>query len=97
MKTMENNEEHISSDRLNLTILTILLVLTTLSVVAINFHLGSLTVALALLLATVKGGLVMAYFMHVKFENLLLKILVICVLTFYVSIVLVTFIDYSYR
>ena len=93
---MENNM-HISSYRLNLTVLIALLILTTLSVLAISFHLGTLTVALALLIATIKGSLVMTYFMHLKFEYLLLRLLALGVIIFYISIVLITFIDYSYR
>lgn len=94
---MKNDAGHITSDKLNLTILISLLILTTISVLAINIHLGAATVAIALGIATIKGGLVMAYFMHVKSEYLLLRLLIIGVLIFYVSIVLVTFIDYSYR
>ncbi len=39
----------------------------------------------------------MTYFMHLKYEYLLLRILAIGVILFYISIVLVTFIDYLYR
>jgi len=67
------------------------------SVLAISFHLGALTVAIALLIATVKGGIVMTYFMHLKFEYPLLRLLAIGIILFYISIVLTTFIDYLYR
>jgi cytochrome c oxidase subunit 4 len=94
---MKNGITHVASYSHYLTVLIALLVLTTASVLAINFHLGALTVALALLIATIKGALVMTYFMHLKSEYLLLRLLVIGVILFYISIVLVTFIDYSYR
>jgi len=94
---MSENNEHISSYALNGKVLIVLLCLTALTVLAISFHLGAFTVALALLIATFKGGIVMTYFMHLKFENTLLRILAISVILFYISIVLTTFIDYLYR
>lgn len=94
---MNNHSEHISSYLLNGSVLLILLILTTITVLLIHFHLGALTVALALLIAMLKGSLVITYFMHVKFEYALLRILVIGVILFYFSIVMVTFIDYLYR
>lgn len=94
---MKNGITHVASYSHYLSVLVALLLLTTTSVLAINFHLGALTVALALLIATIKGALVMTFFMHLKSEYLLLRLLVIGVILFYISIVLVTFIDYSYR
>jgi cytochrome c oxidase subunit IV len=94
---MNNHTGHISSYSLNGRVLIILLLLTMTSVLAISFHLGALTVAIALLIATVKGGIVMTYFMHLKFEYPLLRILAIGVILFYVTIVLATFTDYLYR
>ncbi len=94
---MKNDSQHISSYLLNGSVLLLLLMLTTLTVLLIHFHLGALTVALALLIAMLKGSLVITYFMHLKFEYFLLRALVIGVILFYISIVLVTFIDYLYR
>jgi cytochrome c oxidase subunit 4 len=94
---MKNEMTHVPGYSHYVTVLVTLLLLTTTSVLAINFHLGSLTVAIALLIATIKGGLVMSFFMHLKSENLLLRLLVTGVILFYITIVLVTFIDYSYR
>lgn len=94
---MKNETTHITGYSHYLSVLIALLILTTISVLAISFHLGSLTVALALLIATIKGALVMTFFMHLKSEYLLLRLLVIGVILFYIIIVLVTFIDYSYR
>jgi len=94
---MEDHKNHISSYSLNGKVLIILLLLTMTSVLAISFHLGAFTVALALLIATIKGGIVMTWFMHLKFEYRLLRLLVIGVLLLYISIVLGTFTDYLYR
>jgi len=94
---MKHNETHISSDSLNWTVLLILLILTTLSILAIKIHLGAFTVALALILASIKVTIVLTYFMHLKFENLLLRLMVGGVFLLFAIVIAITFIDYYYR
>jgi len=48
-------------------------------------------------LASTKAGIVMTYFMHLKVEYILLKILVIMVLAIYISVIILTFSDYIFR
>jgi cytochrome c oxidase subunit 4 len=73
---MKNHEDHITSNSLNLTVLLVLLILTTISILAVKMHLGAFTVALALIIASVKVTIVLTYFMHLEFENLLLRLMV---------------------
>jgi cytochrome c oxidase subunit IV len=94
---MKNHENHISSDLMNWTVLLILLILTTLSILAIKMHLGAYTVALALILASVKVTIVLTYFMHLKFENLLLRLMVGFVFLLFAVVIAITFIDYYFR
>jgi cytochrome c oxidase subunit 4 len=94
---MKHNENHISSDSLNWTVLLILLILTTLSILAIKIHLGPFTVALALLLASIKVTIVLTYFMHLKFENVLLRLMVGGVFLLFAIVIAITFIDYYFR
>ena len=94
---MKNHDNHISSYSLNGTVLLILLLLTTTSILAIKFHLGAFTVAIALLIASVKAGIVLTYFMHLKFENLLLRLMVSGVFLLFAVVILITFIDYYFR
>lgn len=56
-------------------ILGILLVLTVLTVVFHNLQLGSLAAPVAFIIATSKALLVMAYFMHMKYDSLINKII----------------------
>jgi cytochrome c oxidase subunit IV len=74
-----------------------LLCLTILTIVIPSLNLTAATVFIALLLASTKAGIVLAYFMHLKMENLLLKILVIMVLGIYAAVIILTFADYIYR
>ena len=94
---MKNHENHVSSDTLNWTVLLVLLILTTISILAIKMHLGTFTVLLALLLASVKVTIVLTYFMHLKFENLLLRLMVGAVFLLFAIVIVITFIDYYFR
>lgn len=94
---MKNHDDHISSDSANWTVLVVLLILTTLSILAIKIHIGAFTVALALLLASVKVTIVLTYFMHLKFENLLLRVMVGGVFLLFAIVIGITFIDYYFR
>jgi cytochrome c oxidase subunit 4 len=94
---MKDHDNHISSDSLNWTVLLVLFILTTISILAIKIHLGAFTVALALLLASVKVTIVLTYFMHLKFENLLLRLIVGGVFLLFAILIAITFIDYYFR
>ena len=94
---MKNNENHVSADSLNWTVLVILLILTTISILAIKIHLGAYTVALALILASIKVTIVLTYFMHLKFEKFLLRLMVGCVFLLFAVVIAITFIDYYFR
>jgi cytochrome c oxidase subunit 4 len=94
---MKDHDNHISSDSMNWTVLLVLLILTTLSILAIKLHLGAFTVALALILASVKVTIVLTYFMHLKFENILLRLMVGGVFLLFAIVIAITFIDYYFR
>lgn len=94
---MENHRRHISSYSSLATVLIILLVLTFISVGITAIHLGPLTVAAALVIASVKVSFVLIYFMHLKNESLILKIMVAGVFLLFALVIIITFIDYLLR
>ncbi|MEI6142770.1 MAG: cytochrome C oxidase subunit IV family protein [Mariniphaga sp.] len=94
---MKNHDDHISSYMLNWTVLLVLLMLTTISILAIKMHLGAFTVALALILASIKVTIVLTYFMHLKFENMLLRLMVGGVFLLFAIVIAITFTDYYFR
>lgn len=94
---MKNHDNHISSYSLNWTVLLTLLILTTISILAVKLHFGAFTVAVALIIASVKAGIVLTYFMHLKFENLLLRLMVMGVFLLFAIVIVITFIDYYFR
>jgi cytochrome c oxidase subunit IV len=95
---MENNgNQHIVPYRTHLMVLLGLVILTMLAVAVTSVELGPLTVTVALLLATVKGLIVLIYFMHLKFDNVIYSIMVAFVMFSIISIIVVTFLDYLFR
>jgi cytochrome c oxidase subunit 4 len=94
---MKQGEIHISSFSSLAVVLVILLLLTSISVLVTGWHLGALTVAVALIIACVKAGTVITYFMHMKFESLFLKLLVTGVFLLFALVIVITFIDYLLR
>lgn len=56
-------------------VLVVLLILTVLTVTFHTMHLGALAAPVAFLIATTKAILVMAYFMHLKYDTLINKII----------------------
>jgi cytochrome c oxidase subunit 4 len=94
---MKHNETHISSYTSNGIVLIALLVLTAISVLATGWHIGAFTVALALLIASVKVSIVIYNFMHVKHESLFIKLMILGVFALYALVIIITFIDYYLR
>jgi cytochrome c oxidase subunit IV len=94
---MKNEEVHISSYSSHGIVLTVLLALTSISVLVTGLHLGAFSVAIALLIASIKVRTVITYFMHVKFESLFLKLLITGVFLIYALVIIITFIDYFLR
>lgn len=94
---MKNNETHISSYASHAIILIILLFLTTISVLVTGWHFGAFSVAVAMLIASFKARTVISYFMHVRYENLFIKLMVAGVFALYALVIIITFIDYLLR
>ncbi|MGA3013690.1 MAG: cytochrome C oxidase subunit IV family protein [Bacteroidales bacterium] len=94
---MISEEKHIVEYPLYGKVLIGLLVLTSLTILFPWLNLTALTALIALILASTKAGIVMTYFMHLKMEYSLLKILVIMVLLIYITVILLTFSDYIFR
>lgn len=94
---MKHEDKHISSYSSLAIVLAVLLLLTAVSVWITGFHLGAFTVAVALIIACVKVATVLINFMHLKFENLFLRLLVTGVFVMFALVVILTFVDYYFR
>jgi cytochrome c oxidase subunit 4 len=94
---MANNTTHVIEYKSLSIILLILLFLTFITITIATVQLGPLTLTVAMLIACVKSFIVLSNFMHLKYESLLLRILVAMVFVLFALIVAITFIDYAFR
>ena len=85
------------SYRLLLTVLIALFALTALTVGASTVNLGALNVWLALVIAAAKASLVLLFFMHLKYEGVVLKVSFLATLGFLAIIIGFIFLDIAFR
>jgi cytochrome c oxidase subunit 4 len=94
---MHTETAHITPYRTHAVVLISLLILTLITITVTWIDLSALTVAIALLIASVKTLIVLAYFMHLKFESPLFRVFVFMVLFIYTLVIVFTFSDYLLR
>ncbi|HJY63943.1 MAG TPA: cytochrome C oxidase subunit IV family protein [Ignavibacteria bacterium] len=74
-----------------------LVALTAITVTIAGIHLGSLTLIAALVIASIKTVLVVTFFMHVKFDNMTIKVFIYVCLLVFIIIMILTFSDLAFR
>ena len=94
---IEKSEHHIISYRTLTVIWLTLLLLTGLTVGITRVELGGMKVVAALAIACLKAGLVIAFFMHMKYEGRLLRWLLFLALVTLAIFIGFTFFDVLYR
>ncbi len=94
---METNAHHGPGYKTFILVWGVLLVLTAVTVYVARIDLGFLNVAVALTIATTKAGLVTFYFMHLKYENLTFKLMVLVCFVILAIFIGLTFFDTVYR
>lgn len=94
---MSEENIHIVSYKNNALVLAVLLCLTILTVAITSIELGPWSVTAALLIACLKVSIVLTYFMHLKFEHMILRLMVAMVVLVLFFVIVITFIDYLYR
>lgn len=94
---MSEEKHHIVSFKTQFMVLLALLVLTAISVLITRFEMGSFNTLAAMLVAGTKAAIVLAWFMHLKFESRFFVVMVAAVIVIFLLVLFVTFFDYSYR
>jgi cytochrome c oxidase subunit 4 len=95
---MQGKEQtHIVSTKTFVAVWLCLLVLTALTVKAAQLHLGAIGMFVNLLIASSKASLVLWFFMHLKYEARLLKIMLLIPIATLTIIIGLTFFDIWYR
>ena len=94
---MSEEKNHISSYTSSIWVLTALLLLTVATVSITSVNLGPLSVSIAMFIAGLKATLVLLYFMHLKFDHKIFRLMMTIVLGLFLAIIVLTFLDYSFR
>jgi cytochrome c oxidase subunit 4 len=97
MGSMGNEKIHIIPYRTFLYVLTGLIALTLTSVTLTQISLGTLTITVALLIASIKSFYVLRIFMHLKFETRMFSIGVAAVTLLISVVIIITLLDYLFR
>lgn len=93
----EHTEHHGPGYGLFVGIWAALMVLTGVTVWVSTIDLGFLNVVAALTIASIKASLVVFFFMHLKYENLTLKLMVLVAFVILAIFIGFTFFDTAYR
>ncbi len=93
----ENITHHVTKYKTHAFVLLALLILTALSVLASLIDFDSITMIIAISLAATKAVIVLWYFMHLKYESRMIRLMVYLVLLVFIAILIVTFLDYNFR
>jgi cytochrome c oxidase subunit 4 len=88
---------HTVSYKANTIIWIALLILTGLTVIVAGIDLGRLGIVTNILIASIKAALVVHIFMHLKYESIMLKLMLLMVLATLTTIIALTFLDILYR
>lgn len=74
-----------------------LVALTTMTVAVAGLDFASLTVVVALAIATTKSLLVANYFMHVKSDSKVFKVFILVCIVIFLTMIILTFFDLIFR
>ena len=94
---MSEEKTHIVPFKVQLIVLAALIGFTIISVLVTRLEFGTLNTLVAMLIAGTKSFIVLAWYMHLKYEKRLLPMLVAGVIIILLLVMFVTFFDYSYR
>lgn len=94
---MENEKHHIVPYRTYVYVLIGLIILTFASIEITSIDLGEYSVMGAMIFSSIKTLLVLYFFMHLKLDKPYIRIMVGFVVAIFLSLIIITFLDYYYR
>ena len=96
--TMNNKAaSHIVSARANVIVWVALIILTGITVLVAEVDIGRPGILINILIASIKAGLIVYIFMHMKYESLVLKLMLLMTVLTLTVIIILTFLDVLYR
>ena len=94
---MEKEKHHIVPYKVYFYILIALITLTFMSIGITKINLGGYSVLGAMIFSTIKSVLVLTWFMHLKFDQPFLRIMVVFVILVFAALLFITYLDYFFR
>ena len=94
---MDTRDKHIVSTRTFVAVWIALIALTAITVTVAGMHLGAFSTLTAVLIASAKAGLVLWFFMHLKYEERFFQFLLLVPIVTLAVIIGLTFVDIWYR
>jgi cytochrome c oxidase subunit 4 len=94
---MTDNSRHIASDKTFILVWIVLLILTGVTIRAAQMRMGAWSMLANILIASTKATLVLWFFMHLKFERKMFKLLLFVPIITISIIIGLTFFDIWYR
>jgi cytochrome c oxidase subunit IV len=94
---MEESEKHIVNTKTYILVWVVLLCLTGLTIQAAQMKMGEWSMVANIAIASIKASLVLWFFMHLKYEKRLFKLLIFVPLITISIIIGMTFFDIWYR
>ena len=94
---MNKEETKVTGYGTNILIWAALVALTGVTIIVAGLDLGKYSIIGNFLIASLKAGLVLYIFMHMKYESIIIKLMLTVVLLTMTSILLLTFIDILFR
>lgn len=90
-------KQHIVPYKTFISVWALLILLTAATVVIAELHMGGASVIIPLIIASAKAGLVLWFFMHLKYESRLFKLMLLMPIATLTVILGLTFLDIWYR
>jgi cytochrome c oxidase subunit 4 len=90
-------ELHPLGDNLLLKVYTALIVLTGITVAGSVLYPGKIGIAVAMIVTPLKAALILMYFMHLRYERPVFKIMFLVAVSILAIVMGLTFFDYLYR
>lgn len=97
MSAHEHETHHVVPYHVFITVWIALLVLTGITVWVSRLHLGAFSMIVALAVASIKAGLVITYFMHMKYEKPIFRLMLYVAFLILAIFIGFTFFDVLYR
>jgi cytochrome c oxidase subunit IV len=94
---MSEEKNHITEYTTYVKVYIALLFLTALNITIATYSHSAWVAGFIVLIATIQAAIALNWFMHLQWDNKLIRSLVIFLFLLYIVVILITFLDYSFR